>query len=257
MRVRVFLAQAVLGACVLAAGARGAAAATPEEIFDRGNAAYEQGRYEEAVEAYQTVARYGVRDARVEYNLGNALFKLGRIGEAILHYERAHRLAPADADVESNLALAVSRRFDKVDPPETAALLRWLRVAQDRTGPDVQAAALLVLCWVACGIAVAGWARPAGWTAAKGWGLAVVLALLTGVAASWYGTLARLEGTSRAVVLQKVVQVLAGPGGNNASLFTVHEGLTVEVRSERPGWVQVSLPNGLNGWIPRDAIEVI
>ena len=61
-----------------------------------------------------------------------------------------------------------------------------------------------------------------------------------------------------AIVLDEVVDVLAGPGHNNATLFTVHEGLTVEVRGELGAeWVQVSLPNGLNGWLPSDVLEQV
>ena len=58
-------------------------------------------------------------------------------------------------------------------------------------------------------------------------------------------------------MLTDVSDVLAGPGENNATLFTVHEGLTLEVRSERQDWVQVSLPNGLNGWVRRGAVEPV
>ena len=41
------------------------------------------------------------------------------------------------------------------------------------------------------------------------------------------------------------------------TLFTVHEGLTVEVRGERDEWIQVSLPNGLFGWLSRDSAGLI
>jgi hypothetical protein len=40
-------------------------------------------------------------------------------------------------------------------------------------------------------------------------------------------------------------------------LFTVHEGLKAEIRADRGGWLQVSLPNGWNGWIPREAAGTI
>jgi uncharacterized protein YraI len=77
--------------------------------------------------------------------------------------------------------------------------------------------------------------------------LVLIVALIAG---SWYSTHRRLEGQQLAVVLDATVEVLAGPGESNPALFTVHEGLTLEVRGERREWVQVSLPNGLNGWIP-------
>ena len=84
---------------------------------------------------------------------------------------------------------------------------------------------------------IASWAgsRSGRLTGAIGWALAVVT--LTGalVGSSWYATYERLEGRAAAVILDDVVEVLAGPGANNATLFTVHEGLTVEVRAGLAG----------------------
>jgi tetratricopeptide (TPR) repeat protein len=227
---------------------------TPEDTFSRGNAAFEKGRFEEAAEAYRTVLRYGIRDPRAEYNLGCAAFRLGRLGEAILHFERARRLAPTDADVRANLDFARSRCFDRVEAPEVAAPVRIARAAQDAIGPGRQAAAVLLLVWLVMGLVVWRTSRPEGWSATAGWVLAGLLLLLAAVGSSWLATRDRLEGTPVAVVLAPSLEVRAGPGENNAVLFTVHEGLALEVRSERQGWVQVSLPNGLNGWVPEEAV---
>ncbi len=228
-------------------------AETPEEIFARGNSAYEEGRFDEAAEAYRSVLRYGVRDARVEYNLGCAAFRTGRIGESILHFERAARLDPGDADVRANLELARSRTFDRVEAPESAAPVRWVRRAQDLLGPDRQAVALLVLLWAVCGWIVRCSWRPGGWSGAAAWWLAAGLAAGLLVGASWLATRARIEAPV-AVVLEPSVEVRAGPGEHNAALFTAHEGLALSVREERPGWFLVSLPNGLNGWVPAPAV---
>jgi tetratricopeptide (TPR) repeat protein len=227
---------------------------TPEETFSRGNAAFESGRYEEAAEGYRTVLRYGIRDPRVEYNLGCAAFRLGRLGEAILHFERARRLAPVDPDVRANLEFARSRCFDRVEAPEIAAPIRIVRAAQDAVGPGRHAAAVLLLVWLVTGLVVWRSWRPGGWNATAGWVLAGLLLLLAVAGSSWLATRDRLEGSPVAVVLAPSLEVRAGPGESNAVLFTVHEGLALEVRSERQDWVQVSLPNGLNGWVPEEAV---
>lgn len=232
-------------------------AESPEETFERGNEAYEKGDFAAASEAYRTVLQYGIVDARVDYNLANAAFRLGRLGEAILHYERAQRLAPTDADVASNLALARSRCFDRVETPEVAAPVRLARAVGDRLGPDRQALALLALAWAVAGLVAWRTARPGGWNAAAGWALAALLFAGALGVVSWYTTWMRLEGVRRAVVLEPSVEVLAGAGANNATVFIVHEGLTVEVRQEQREWVQVSLPNGLHGWVPRDALGFV
>jgi len=232
-------------------------AQTPEDLMRRGNAAYEKGLYEEAAEHFRGILRYSVSDATVEYNLGNAEFRLGNLGRAILHYERARRLDPLDEDVRGNLEFARSLCFDRVEVQPQAAAVRWLRAAQNRLGPDRQAWAGLILAWLAAGLIAWGFSRPGRWGAAHGWTLAALFLAVALTAASWYGTLERLEGGRAAVVLEDVVEVLAGPSYNNPALFTVHEGLTLEIRAERDEWFQVSLPNGLNGWIAREAVGVV
>jgi tetratricopeptide (TPR) repeat protein len=244
-------------AVAIAAGAKSARAGSPEETFERGNAAYAAGRYEEAAEAYRTVTRYGIRDPAVEYNLGNAEFRNGSLGRAILHFERARRLDPTDPDIRGNLEHARSLCVDRVDVPEEAAAVGALRALQNRVGPDRQAWAALGVVWVIAALVAWCSARPGGWSAGWGWTLAALVVVLAVCLASWFATYQRLEGRRVAVVLAEVAEVLAGPGHGNPTLFTVHEGLTLEVRAEREEWLQVSLPNGLNGWIALAAVEPV
>jgi len=252
-RPRLRLLRAALAAAVLLAS-RGALAETPEELFDQGNSAYEQGRYADAAEAYEMVLRYQIRDPRVEYNLGNARFRLGELGQAILHYERARRMDPTDPDIRANLEYARSLSFDRVEPPELLGAIRWVRALQDRLGPDAQSWAFLALVWILAGFLAFKLSRPGRWDASAGWSVAVLLVLALLVAGSANATFQRLEGKRVGVVLDDVVEVLAGPGENNPTLFTVHEGLVLEIRAERADWVQVSLPNGLNGWVPSGSL---
>ncbi|HKQ60734.1 MAG TPA: tetratricopeptide repeat protein [Candidatus Polarisedimenticolaceae bacterium] len=248
------------GAVALTLGLIGAAATlparaeTPETLFDRGSDAYQAGRFEEAAEAFRAILQFRVRDPRVEYNLANAEFKRGRVGEAILHYERARRLDPTDPDIRDNLSYARSQCADLVEPPQLPPVVEAVVALQDSLGPDRQAWAVLVVCWALGALLAWSLAAPGRFSAAHGWWLAALLLVLGAVAFSWYSTLMRLDGSRTAVVLAPSVEVLAGPGANNATLFTVHEGLTLEVRAEREEWLHVSLPNGINGWLPRDAV---
>ncbi|MGQ0508705.1 MAG: vWA domain-containing protein [Myxococcaceae bacterium] len=56
---------------------------------DEGTAAYEAGRYEEALKAFDEAKRALPSSAAVEFNRGNALFRLGRHEEARAAFERA------------------------------------------------------------------------------------------------------------------------------------------------------------------------
>ena len=233
------------------------AAQTPEELFERGNELYQEGRFDEASAAYTMVLQYRIRDPRLEFNLGNTEFRRGRLGRAILHFERAYRLDPTDPEIRDNLAFARSFRFDRVDPAETFLAVEWLRGVQGRVGPDPQAWTVLGLIWLFCGLLVWSTSRPGRFRPAHGWLLAVVLLLVVLVGASWYATQQGLDGQQVAVVVEEAVAVLAGPGSGNPTLFTVHEGLTVDVLEIRDEWIHVSLPNRLIGWLPSGAVELV
>jgi len=232
-------------------------AESPEEIFERGNAAYDAGRFDEAAEAYRMLLRYQFADPRIEYNLGNAEFKRGELGRAILHYERARRLSPTDPDIRANLEYARSLRMDRVPETPRFAIAQWVVDLQDRLGPDRQAWIVVGVVWIMGGLLAWGLAVPGRWRAGHGWTLAVLVLLLALSASSWLTTHRRLVGTTVAVVLVPSVEVLSGPGSNNATLATIHEGLEVEVWGERSEWIQVRLPNAVSGWLPRTAVEVI
>jgi tetratricopeptide (TPR) repeat protein len=251
--VRALIAALLFG-CVLCGAS---AAQGPDERFDLGLEAYENGRFAEAAAYWEQLARLGVHDPRVEYNLANALFKTGRLGEAVLHWERARRLAPTDPDVRWNLRYARTLLADRVPLESTGGPIRWIEAVQDRLGPGRQAGVVLALWWaLALVIAWAG-ARPRGWTATIGWVLAVLGLSLALAGTSWWTTWNRLSDRDVAVVLAESAEVRAGPGENNAGLVTVHEGLTIRVRQAREGWVQIELPDGLNGWIRRDAVGIV
>lgn len=244
-------------ALAIAAAAGGTRAASPEQTFDAACKAYEQGHWDEAADGFQSLVRYGLADWRLEYNLANAEYKRGRLGEAILHYERARRLEPSDLDTAANLAIARAKIRDVVEDDDAPGLLHALRSAQDRLGVAAQAAGFLAGVWLIAGIVTFCGSRPGGFTPGWGWTLATVLLVTSLVFVSWRASWARLEGTPRAVILKPSVEALAGPGLNNASLFTLHEGTTATIQSEREGWLQVTLPNGLSGWVVRDAAERI
>jgi hypothetical protein len=222
--------------------------------FEAGVAAYREGRFAEAEAAWRELADAGVNDPRVEYNLGNAAFKQERLGEAIWRWERARRLAPDDRDIATNLALARSQTRDRVEEERGEGPLGWLRRVQDRLGVDGQFAVLLGIVWSLAGYVVWAASRARGFTPASGWTLAALGFAGGVVALSFWTTSARLDGTPRAVVLRPALEVVAGPGENQPTVFTVHEGTILEVEGERDRWVEVGLPDGLKGWVPGDAI---
>ena len=232
-------------------------AATLEETFERGAAAYREGKFEDAARAYIAILESGVADPRVFYNLGNVYFKQGRIGPAILEYERALRLDPADQDVRDNLELARSQMRDRVPDPELQAPVRMVKETIESMPPDVLSGSFLAFWWLTC-LFVAGIPVVRSWMRRRllaygAGGLALVAALFA--TALVYQMQQAAEGV--AIVMADRVDVRSGPGDENTVLFTVHEGTRMEVRNRMEHWTQVSLPNGLSGWVPAESVEKV
>lgn len=81
-------------------------ASSPKGSFNLGNTLYEQGRYEEAVEAYQSAIinlPSDVEKSQALYNMGNAQFKNQDLKASISSYRDALRLNPTDPDIRANL----------------------------------------------------------------------------------------------------------------------------------------------------------
>ncbi len=246
----------LLALCAVVSGP-GALASTPRELFQSGNDLYEQGRFQEAADAYEKILRYGVVDPRVLYNLGNADFKVGKLGAAILSYERALRLDPSDQDARDNLEFARGLIRDRVPDVEIPYPVQAAKQLLDALPVDLLSVIFLCVYIVAGGLVgvlplTTGWARRRvlGYVAAA----AGLCALLAG-GALYYKIQDRMA--PHAIVMADRVDVLSGPSADNTVLFTVHEGTRLEVRNRRDGWFQVSLPNAMSGWVPSGTVEEV
>jgi hypothetical protein len=231
---------------------------SPEDVFRTAEELYQNGRYAEAAEQYEILAGQGVQDGALCYNLGNAYFKSGRLGLAILHYERALRQMPGDADTKANLEFANSLKADVVERPNMPSYIAWVVDLYLALDPGHCAAFLslsLFVVGVAVSVLILGlWPRlrvPAIYTVA-------VAGLLTVVSTgALVGKLYSAAGGDAAIVLVPSSDVRSGPGETNPQLVEIHEGLKVTVLGTREEWLQVTLPNGITGWIRAEHVEVI
>ena len=99
--------------------------ARADERFERANADFEEGRFEEAAAAYEELLDSERPRLAVLQNLGSAYFRSGDVGRAILAFERALLLKPGDPDLRANLKLV--RDEAAVFPPPPAEGWRgWL-----------------------------------------------------------------------------------------------------------------------------------
>ena len=226
-----------------------------QDAFDAANAAYADGRYEEAAAIYQSLLDEQP-DATLYYNLGNARFKQGELAQAILNYERALRLKPNYKDAQYNLAFAQSRITDNI-VEQDFFLSSWARTMRNNLSERTwwsTSIGLFICALIALLLFLLGrelWLRKTAFHVA--W-IALLFSLIAGLNA---GSLhQRNTLRNEAIITQGVVNVKSSPDRSGTDLFTIHEGTEVTIRETLGEWVNVRVGSN-EGWMKSGYLERI
>ncbi|MCP4574908.1 MAG: hypothetical protein GY846_01285 [Deltaproteobacteria bacterium] len=223
-----------------------------EEIFYQANQAYREGNFQEAVKGYRQLIRTGHDVPRIQYNLGNGYFRMNQLGRAILAYERAHVAMPRDADLNFNLAHARDRVVDAIPPSRGFFSMAFFWLPSVSQSELFWCFAILnMLLLTALLIRLFHRSEWLFYTFL----LVLCLWLITGLSLGmkW----AQVHNDHRAVILEKEVEVLAGPHEGDTILFKLHEGAIVEQERSEGGWRLIRLPDKKRGWLPEAVLELV
>ena len=226
-----------------------------QSAFETANAAYADGRYEEAAELYQSLIDEQP-DATLYYNLGNARFKQGELSQAILSYERALRLKPNYKDAKYNLAFAQSRIVDNIKEQDFF-LSTWARALRNTLSERkwfIISIVLFILGLAGVLVFLLGrepWVRKSAFHTA--WA-ALLFSLITGL----NGLSLHNRDTLRneAIITQGIVNAKSSPDRSGTDLFTLHEGTKVTIHESLGEWVNVHVGSN-EGWIRTSNLERI
>lgn len=231
------------------------ALAFAQSDFDAANAAYADGRYDEAATLYQAMIDEQP-NATLYYNLGNAQFKKGELAQAILAYERALRLEPNHKDAQYNLAFAQSRITDNI-VEQDFFVSSWVRAVRNSLSEStwlILSICLFVLALVGLLLFLLGresWLRKTAFHVA--W-VALLFSLIAGLNAASLHKRDTLR--NEAIITQGIVNAKSSPDRSGTDLFTVHEGTKVLIRETIGEWSNISVGSN-EGWIRTSCLERI
>lgn len=233
-------------------------AQAPEDMFGEGNAQYREGRFQEAVAAYEGVIKQGYISAALYFNLGNAYYRLGNNAAAILAYERALRLEPGDTDIEFNLKLANLRTIDRIDAVPELFLVTWARSLAGVVPLHITKG-VLVAVWVALFAVLSILNLAPGSSFERLLRLGAIVCLIVVVPLGGLFALQQYETAdqSGAIVMVPIVTAKVSPDEQSLDAFVMHAGLKVQVGDIVGDWVRITLADGKVGWIQRSACERI
>lgn len=223
------------------------------EVFLKANAAYEEGAYAKAAAGYQRLVREGFDDGRVQFNLGNALLRHGELGRAIASYLRSRAASPRDEDVRANLDFARQSTKDAIAPPEPSEVLSTLFFWHFALSHRELAIGLLAVNLIFWAVLALGLVWPS--RELIRWASFLLLVLLLTLATSLL--VHRFLDRPLAVIVPQEVSAHTAPEEGSVVRFKLHAGTELRVQDQRPGWMRVSLPDGQQGWIAEEWIELV
>jgi hypothetical protein len=227
-------------------------------LFVQANSEYQENNFGSAGQMYRQILDSGLESGPLFYNLGNASFKQKRLGEAIWYWEKALQRMPGDRDTLENLQMANLLIVDRIEVPADPFPVRVLEVFQDFLSLSQETWLILILFIAANSVLSVYLLSKSHRHASRAFVGFIVLGLLFIVfGCSWSWKIYEKNHRKEGILVEQKVDVLSGPGVQNMTLFTIHEGLKVRVHGSTNGWYQISLPNGWNGWLPQDDLRVL
>ena len=112
---------------------------------------------------------------------------------------------------------------------------------------------MLVINLLFWGLAIARLLRPR--SEVLRWSTVLALVLLVATGGSWLAQ--RWLSPPVAVVLASEVDAHTAPDLESVVRFKLHAGTELRIRDRREGWVRLTLPDGQQGWVESQWIDVV
>ncbi len=227
------------------------ASARADERFERANADFEAGRFEEAAAAYEELLDSEGPRVAVLQNLGSAYFRSGDVGRAILAFERALLLKPGDPDLKANLKL-VRDQAAVFPPPPAEGWRGWLERPSRKFWSGLAVGSALLLP-AAAGLWLGLRSR---WRGAAAVSIFASVAGLAALGLSLYAVDWRKGEDARGIVVGDPAKVRISPFGKAEERGSLAGGREVRLGREANGYFWVSVDGGATeGWVAAKEVE--
>lgn len=211
-------------------------------LFDEANGLVESGAYAEAIVQYHAVLETGFASGALYHNLASAHFRLDEIGEAIRYYERARRLLGDDPQLLHNIQIVeaqVQSPFSELPTPFWQA---WWYTLFSQHGAWWFLISGMCLYLIACLLyAHHIWTQTrSNWHRRARVGTLGIGLLLLLIAVLVSGEQSSIQG---AAILEPTTLI------TETGSIDVPEGVKVSFIEETELGAEVSLPNGVRGYV--------
>ena len=229
-----------------------------DQDFESANALYNDGKYAEAIDKYESILKSGEHSAELYFNLGNANYKLNNIAPSIYYYEKALQLSPNDKEIENNLAFAKNMTIDAIDKVPQVGFSRIANNLVNTFQTDTWAkmaiggVLLFVLLFLMYHFSYATSRKRIAFIVS----IAGLLLAFFSVAMAFQKE--RLDRNDNpAIVFVQESRVKSEANKSSEEVFRLHEGTKVQVLETYEDWNKIQLSDNSTGWIPSEDIKLL
>ena len=226
-------------------------------IFQQANTLYNEGKYQEAINLYQSILDKGEHSAELYFNLGNAHYKLNNIAPSIYNYEKALQLKPNDKDIINNLAYAKNMTIDVIEAVPEIGFSKLVKSIITIFPTDVWAI-ISITSMFAFALFFLLYYFSYATNKKRFMFLSSLITVIVAVVTLFFAFQKNaIDVKSKpAIVFAKEVRLKTEPNLRSEDAFELHEGAKVNIlETFEAEWVKVKIANGKTAWITRDNIK--
>lgn len=236
----------------------GLGVAQNEAVFKNANTLYNEGKFQDAIDQYESILNKGQHSAELYFNLGNANYKLNRIAPSVYYYEKALRLSPNDKEIQNNLAFAQNMTIDAIEELPEVGVSKFMKKAINAFSFDAWAKLSIAFMLLFVGLFITYYfmfstSRKRMAFVSSNASLLLMLVCLF-FAFQKYNL---VQKDRPAIVFSQEAEVKSEPNMRSAEAFKLHEGTKVQVLDTVNNWKKIKLVDGKTGWIPSDDIKAL
>jgi tetratricopeptide (TPR) repeat protein len=227
-----------------------------EIIFQKGVEYYKEKKYKEAVDEWSKLEK-DYLDWRVFYNIGNAYAKLNKIGYAMLYYEKALKIKPDEKRIEDNINFLKYKLKDKIEEEQKTLLRKTIENFYKKLNFNKMLYpfffSFLLINFIITFYLISPKNFPKFLVIISSFLIALLLISSIFLYHFWW----KEKNVFYGIIVEDTVEVKSAPMNDSTDLFIIHEGLKVRVYEEVEGYLRIVLPNGMSGFILKEAIKII
>ncbi|TDW46014.1 SH3 domain-containing protein [Flavobacterium sp. 270] len=230
-----------------------------QSSFEKGNALYQDGKYQEAVQVYENIIKEDKQQsAELYFNLANSYYKLNKTAPSIYNYEKALVLKPNDPATLNNLKFAKKLTIDEI---KEVPKVGFAKLIQNFTGIfdynmwakiSVGIAFVFLLSFIGYYFSTISLQKRIYFIGMFILLLALGLSVSAGMAEKDH-----FDNDRPAIVFSELSEVRSEPQKAGSAIFLLHEGAKVYVTETVGSWKKIELTDGTEGWLDASTIKEV